>query len=74
MSKKYRFGIYLSARECQEYYQGLYTNIVVQTHTGLSLQLAAKHIRPFITREGVKGEFQLEVDDNNKFIGLTKLR
>ena len=69
----YRFRIHLTARECREYYKGLFTSIQVQTYNGLRLQLPAHRIRPFITPSGVEGLFELKVDKNNKFISLQKI-
>lgn len=73
MAKIYRFRVELTARECREYYQGLFTKIQVTTHTGQTLSLAARHIRPFISAGGVSGLFDLTIDDNNQFISLHKI-
>jgi len=71
--KVYRFRMKLTARECQEYYKGLFTSVQVLTHTGLRLQLPAHHIRTFVTPQGVEGYFELLLDNNNKFISLQKI-
>ena len=72
-TKVYRFRMYITPRECQEYYKGLFTSIQVLTHTGQTLQLPARHIRNFMTPSGVEGLFELHLDNNNKFISLQKI-
>lgn len=73
MSQVYRFRIKLTAQECREFYQGLFTTIQVITEQGLSLRLAATHVRHFMSNNGVSGLFELHVDENNKFISLHKI-
>lgn len=73
MNKFHRFRIELSTRECREFYQGLFTTIQVRTEAGLSLRLSAQHVRHFMTASGVSGIFELQIDENNKFISLHKI-
>ncbi|MUH71662.1 DUF2835 family protein [Psychrosphaera haliotis] len=72
-SRVFRFNLFLTHRECQEYYQGLYTSIKVMTDVGISVQFPAHHIRPFVTSLGVKGKFELYLNESNKFIALKKI-
>lgn len=69
----YRFRLNLSYAECKEYYEGHYTAIKVMTHVGLTMQFPAHNIRNFVRSNGVNGLFELELDENNKFISLRKL-
>lgn len=73
MAQLHRFRIDLTARECREYYQGLFTSIQVHTEQGLRLRLPAHHVRAFMTANGVSGVFELYLDENNKFISLHKI-
>ncbi len=40
---------------------------------GISVQFPAHHIRPFVTSLGVKGKFELYLNESNKFIALKKI-
>lgn len=70
--KVFRFAINLSARECQEYYQGHYTSLKVMSDVGKTVMFPARHIRPFMTNSGVRGIFKLYLDEQNKFIKIEK--
>lgn len=69
----YRFSINLSAQECKEYYQGLYTSVKVMSDVGKTVMFPAHRLRPFMTVNGVRGVFALYLDNNNKFVRLEKL-
>ncbi len=69
----YTFSMLLTAQECREYYQGLYTSVKVISDVGKSLQFPASFLRPYMTNSGIKGRFSLCLDSNNKFISLDKI-
>ena len=70
-----RFHCYLSIppEEMLRYYRGEAQQVLVHTQEGLSVELAAAHLRPFITSSGISGHFELIVSSQNKFIALNKL-
>jgi hypothetical protein len=70
--KAYFFSMHLTAKECLDYYHGLYKYVKVMGHTGESIQIPAHHIRKFVTPNGINGSFTLYLDDSNKFIDLVK--
>ena len=71
--KHYRFAIFISAYEFEQVYQGAARNIVVTAHNGLRVQIPALRFLPFVSKEGVRGQFELCVDQQNKFVSLQRL-
>ncbi|QBG34698.1 DUF2835 family protein [Litorilituus sediminis] len=70
---KYFFSIRMSIDEFMPYYEGRASTIIVITDQGLKVQFPAMHLRKYITRQGIIGNFCLETH-NNKFLSLTKLK
>ncbi len=55
------------------YYQGAAQNVVVDLANGLRVQFPAVNLRPFITHDGIQGEFILRVDAQNKLQSIEKI-
>ena len=68
-----RFYLNLSAERYLNYYSGAASAVSVVSVDGRRLEFPAEHLRPFVTHEGVQGEFVLQFDENNKFIGLERI-
>jgi hypothetical protein len=66
------FTLAISADSYKAYYQGQVQAIQVQSHDGRSIRFPANAIRQFVTPDGVHGEFELQVDANNKLLGITR--
>lgn len=73
MERHYRFSLSISYVKFQQYYSGAASSVLVRTHNGLKLQLAAAKLRPYLTHSGINGIFELITDENNKFKSLIKL-
>ena len=71
--KEYNFSLRVSADDYLRYYQGGARNVVVNTHQGLRLRFPASALRPYVTKEGVSGQFVLLTDANNKMIELRRI-
>ena len=69
-----RFTINMPADTYRHYYAGHAHFIQVQGHDGRSLRFPAEKLRPYLSHRGVQGEFELEFDENNKFISLRRCR
>ncbi len=69
-----RFSIQLSYDQFLKVYQGIAKNISVVADDGRRVAFPAKNIQSFLTREGIKGYFEMELTTENKFIQITKLR
>lgn len=70
---EYRFRLAISAEDYLAYYQGAVRQVVVTLANGQRLQFPADSLRPFVTREGVHGEFVLRVNAQNKLQGLERV-
>ena len=68
-----RFRLHIPADVYLSYYQGQARHVLVTTHEGLKVRFSAALLRPYVTREGVKGEFRLRYDEHRRLVGLDKL-
>jgi hypothetical protein len=68
-----RFSLNISPQRYLSYYQGVARLVVVNARDGRRIQFPAEHLRPFVTHEGIHGEFALQFDEYNKFVGLKQL-
>lgn len=71
--RSFTFRVNISYQVFLQHYSGAASSAVVITENGLKLQLPAVRLRPYLTQMGVRGRFQVAVDDNNKLTTLTKL-
>jgi len=70
---EYRFRLAIPAQKYLAYYEGSVHAVVVTLANGQHLQFPAESLRPFVSREGVYGEFVLRVDANNKLQGIERV-
>jgi hypothetical protein len=70
---EYRFHLAIPAEDYLAYYEGAAQQVVVTLATGQRLQFPADSLRPFVSHDGVHGEFVLRVDANNKLQALERL-
>jgi hypothetical protein len=70
---EYRFHLAIPADQYLAYYEGAAQQVVVTLANRRHLQFPADALRPFVSREGVYGEFVLSVDANNKLQSLKKV-
>ncbi len=66
MSQIY-FSLDMSPESYLAYYRGRARNVVVVAEDGRRIAFPADRLRPFVTREGVRGRFLLEFDEQNRF-------
>lgn len=69
----YLFSVDIDYHIFQQHYSGAASTVVVRADNGLTLQLPASRLRPFLSQLGVKGRFRLTVDENNRFKSLEKI-
>ncbi|MBR9727855.1 DUF2835 family protein [Shewanella intestini] len=55
------------------YYKGYADKIEVRDITGQYLHVNAKYFKPYLTRNGINGQFRLLVDAKGNFISLDKV-
>ena len=73
MSTRLRFRINLSNEEFLRHYRGSAQAVIVLAEDGRRVQLPARNFRNFITKDGIQGRFEVELDDNNRLIKITKI-
>jgi len=73
MSQRLYFRLALSPEGYLHYYRGRARAVIVEAEDGRRVQLPANALRPYVTREGVHGRFELTLDEHNKLIALTRL-
>jgi hypothetical protein len=64
----------ISSSEYLKWYTGSATSVTGLTQQGVSVNFPASILKPFITHNGVNGVFEIEFDDDNRFIGIRQLQ
>lgn len=67
------FSLHLTPDQYQRYYQGSAKAVVVTAIDGRTLKFPASAIQQFVTHEGIQGTFEIQFDDNNKMIGISRI-
>lgn len=68
-----RFFLSITQAELLRYYQGSARSILVQATDGRTVRFPAANLRPYVTRDGVRGWFKLVFDDKGKLQRLEKV-
>ena len=71
---EFEFNLHLSAEQYLQYYQGRAKAIQVRSFCGKTIQFPADKMREFVSNEGVYGTFVMQLDENNKFLSVKKIR
>lgn len=65
--------IALPAEKLLAVYQGRANRILIKSRDGRNVSLPAHHLRPFLTRSGVFGSFEMEFAPEGQLIRLRRL-
>ena len=65
-----RFRLAISAEEYLAYYQGSAQVVVALSDDGKTIQFPASAIRKFVTPDGIYGNFEITLEENNKLIAI----
>ena len=65
--------IYISADEYVRTYAGTARDVVTQASDGRTVRFPANILRPFVTREGIRGRFHIYFTRDNKFERIEKV-
>ena len=63
----------ISSTEFSRYYRGQASNVLCKTLDGRTVQLPAAVLRPYLTHDGIYGNFAIEFSEQNKFISIDRL-
>ena len=67
-----RVRLNISADKYKAFYQGRVQSVQAQSLDGRSIRFPANALRQFLTVDGIQGEFEIQVDENNKLIGVSR--
>jgi hypothetical protein len=70
----YFFSINVPYNQCEALYSPSIPNVVMQSESGLNVQVPTGRLRQFVTSSGVKGRFRMVVDKQNKIRSFERLR
>ena len=70
---RYIFSLNITPEEYQKLYAGTATAVYAYSIDGRRVQFPASILKPFVSRTGVHGVFSVECDQNNRFIGVSKI-
>ncbi len=68
-----RFALSISREDYVRYYRGLARQVLVRSHDGRRIQFPARFLRPFVSHQGIRGEFRLLLDEANRLLDLQRL-
>lgn len=63
----------ISAEEYQRLYEGSAKTVFAHSIDGRSIRFPAGILRPFVLHTGVRGTFQINFDDDNRFHSIERL-
>ena len=71
---RYEFHLRISADQYLDYYRGAARHVLARCATGQTVQFPAGLLQPFVTAEGIHGNFALTCDDNNRNPRLERVK
>lgn len=63
----------IDADEYLRYYRGHARYVSCSARDGRSIQFPIPILNRFVTRDGINGSFNIQFDDNGKFVAITRL-
>lgn len=63
----------ISSEEFQRLYEGSAKDVFARSVDGRSIRFPANILRPFVLHAGIRGTFQIEFDEENRFKAITRL-
>ncbi|MDH5778232.1 MAG: DUF2835 domain-containing protein [Gammaproteobacteria bacterium] len=73
MNQRVRFSLNIPADEVLAYYQGIAKQVSVVAHDGRRIEFPAEKLRPFMAEAGVYGEFEMEFDQQHRFVAMSRI-
>ena len=62
----YTFTLSLPYSDCENLYVTGINSVVITADSGERVQVPTKNLRPYVSRDGLKGRFRLVVNQHNK--------
>lgn len=73
MASKIRFYLDIPKEEYLRNYSGSAHSVLVQAEDGRSVRFPAVNLRQFVTAYGVRGRFEMALDESNSLIDIRRL-
>jgi hypothetical protein len=73
MASSIRFYLNISQDEYLRNYRGNAHSVLVQAEDGRRVRFPAVNLRQFVTAEGVRGRFEMLLDENNSLLEMRRL-
>lgn len=71
--KVYRFYLDIPYQQFLGVYQGIHAAIRTKAlNNGPVIEFPARKLQPYLTKQGIKGHFELIVTEQNKFVSIKK--
>lgn len=67
------FDISIPAQEFLRVYQGTANRVLIRSRAGRTISLPARHLQPFLTRNGISGSFIMEFNAQGQLLDLRRL-
>ncbi len=71
--KQISLSLQLTPRQVEEYYRGRARHVVAEAADGRIIQLPIKVLHPFISKQGIQGDFLVTTDDENRFLKIASI-
>ena len=71
--KQISLSLQLTPRQVEEYYRGRARHLFAEAADGRIIQLPIKVLHPFISKQGIQGDFLVTTDDENRFLKIAPI-
>jgi hypothetical protein len=71
--RTYRFKLNIMREEYLSYYAGSAIWVVARAFEGETVRFPASFLRDFVSEDGVRGFFEMVVDEDDKLVSLQRL-
>lgn len=73
MEQKIRFSLYVAPQDYLRFYQGAASQVSVVSEDGRRVQFPARHLRPYVTPDGIQGRFEMVLDGDNRLVAFKRV-
>ncbi|QYJ80582.1 DUF2835 domain-containing protein [Shewanella acanthi] len=67
------FKLNIGYQQFLPYYQGIAEKVEVRDSLGRILWINGRHLRSFLTKDGIHGNFKLVLDSQGKFVSISRI-
>ncbi|ORU94439.1 MAG: topoisomerase II [Cycloclasticus sp. symbiont of Bathymodiolus heckerae] len=68
------FKLAISAEQYLSVYKGHAKAISTLSIDGRRIEFSAEKVKPFLTRDGIYGVFEMQINEKHQFLSIKKLR